>query len=130
MLLKVFSSSRTVFAFAGVVIKYLTVTVSDYPSQSLVERSLVLGVSETVYENEIRIAFNGCPTRNSVFSLKLLFFEKSFLNDIHHRYFALAVFGLWCVDAKRATVAFAVVIIDKRVIDVDASFFKVDIAPT
>ena len=47
------------FTFAGVVIKHLIVTVSDDSSQGFVKRSLMLGISKTVYENEIRITLNG-----------------------------------------------------------------------
>ena len=90
----------------------------------------MLGISKAVYENEIRITLNGYPTRNSIFFLELLFFKKCILNDIHHRYFSFAVSGFWRINSKLAAVSIPTIIVDKRVIDVNASFFKVDITPT
>ena len=108
----------------------MIVAISDDSSQGFVKRSLMLGITKTVYENEIRITLNGYPTRNTIFFLELLFFKKCILNDIHHRYFAFAVFGFWRINSKLAAVSISSVIINKRVIDVDDSFFKVYITPT
>jgi len=71
--------------------------------QSFVQRSLVLGISETVHEDEIRIPVNGRIAPDPAFKLPPSLFRKSLLHKIHHGDFANTVSRFGCVNIAVAT---------------------------
>ena len=89
----------------------------------------MLGLSKAIDENEICISINRRYTLDTILLLALLFLQKCLSDKIQHWNFANAVFGLGRMDVTIATIDF-VLVINERMIYVDYSIFKVNIAPS
>ena len=110
--------------------KYFIVAVTNCSLDCLIQISLVLNMTVTVYENKIIVAVNLIHTCQIRILLIFTLHFKRRPNLRSHRYQTLSSFRLWSVDRIVASKVITVVIVNEGVIDTDHAFFKIHITPT
>ena len=110
--------------FTVCLFQYLLITVTHDTSESLIQRSLMLYVPESVDKHEIRISVHSHLTRNALLFLILLFLQKGFSHMVKHWHSSSACFRLWRIYREITTVL-AMVIVHQRMIHTDSAILKI-----
>ena len=111
-------------------IKYLKVTIPDNSCQRLIQRSLMLNITETIDKDKITIAVNNCSAFKTALFLILLFHHKGFFDLWEHGNYSFSCCSFRCVYGKCTAFIISLVIVDQCMIYTDRIIFQVNIAPS